>query len=111
VNQGKLVADGAVGELLAGSAALSTYSVEAEGDGIANALAALPGVETHSVETVDGRVRVRLTVRSAEDLRPRIHALASDQGWTLWELHRERASLEQMFRQLTVGTDATETAE
>ena len=28
-------------------------------------------------------------------------ALARDRGWTLWELHREKASLEELFRNLT----------
>ena len=71
------------------------------------ALAALPGVDRHESEPVNGRVRVRLAVRGdAEELRPRIFALARDHGWTLWELHRERASLEDVFRQLTSESPA-----
>jgi hypothetical protein len=46
---------------------------------------------------------MRVTIEAAGDheLRPEIFALARDRGWTLWELHRERASLEQLFRSLT----------
>ena len=36
-----------------------------------------------------------------EDLRPKIFSVARDNNWMLWELHRERASLEQVFRDLT----------
>ncbi|MGD8276664.1 MAG: ATP-binding cassette domain-containing protein [Gemmatimonadota bacterium] len=102
INRGRLAAEGTVGQLIAGDTGLSQYSVEAEGEGVSEALAALPGVDRHESEPVDGRVRVRLAARGdAEELRPRIFALARDRGWTLWELHRERASLEDVFRQLT----------
>ena len=30
-----------------------------------------------------------------------IFTMAQEKGWVLWELHRERASLEDIFRQLT----------
>jgi len=102
INRGRLAAEGTVGQLIAGDTGLSQYSVEAEGDGVSEALAALPGVDRHESEAVNGRVRVRIAARGdAEELRPRIFALARDRGWTLWELHRERASLEDVFRQLT----------
>jgi hypothetical protein len=42
----------------------------------------------------------------AEELRPRIFELVRDRGWTLWELYREKASLEELFRTLTA--DASE---
>lgn len=107
INRGQLVADGAVKDLLAGQSALSTYVVEAAGGGVADAIAALPGVERHSAETVDGRTRVRIAARGAESLGPRISELARERGWVLWELHRERASLEDLFRQLTAGAAAS----
>jgi hypothetical protein len=44
---------------------------------------------------------VRLDVSGDEELRPRIFRAASERGWVLWELHRERASLEQLFQELT----------
>ncbi len=108
VSHGKLAADGTVGDLLAGQAELASYTVEAQGDGVAQALAALPGVENHSTESVEGRTRVKLMARGPADLRPAISGLARDRNWTLWELHRERASLEQLFRQLTTSEGAAE---
>ena len=41
------------------------------------------------------------------ELRPEIFAMARDRGWTLWELHREKASLEQLFRSLTADDGST----
>ena len=101
LNEGRLAADGSVEELLASLAGAVRYVVEAVGSGVADALAGLPGVSGHSSEEVDGRVRVVLDSHGEEDLRPRIFELARDSSWTLWELHRERASLEQVFRNLT----------
>ena len=77
----------------------------------ADALAQLPGVSDHSSQQVDGRVRVVLDAHGEEDLRPRIFELARDRSWTLWELHRERASLEQVFRKLTAGVVADDAAD
>ncbi|MCI0433849.1 MAG: ABC transporter ATP-binding protein [Gemmatimonadetes bacterium] len=106
IARGRLVADGNVATLLAGGHDASTYIVEAAGAGIGAALTSLPGVDSHTEEAVDGRVRVRLSVRGGGELRPRIFAMARDNGWELWELHRERVSLEQVFHQLTADAPA-----
>lgn len=101
LSRGRLVAEGRVEELLAARTGRARYVVEAEGDGVADGLRALPGVTGCKVEAINGRARVVVESSGAEELRPRIFALARDRGWTLWELHRERASLEEVFRQLT----------
>jgi ABC-2 type transport system ATP-binding protein len=101
ISRGKLAAQGSVQELLATRTGRIRYWVEAEGDGIAEALSSLPEVVSHQADPVDGRVRVRLEVAGDQELRPRIFALARENSWILWELHRERASLEDVFRNLT----------
>ncbi|MBI4519766.1 MAG: ATP-binding cassette domain-containing protein [Gemmatimonadetes bacterium] len=101
IHRGRLVADGSVTELLDAKSGGACYVVEAAGEGVAAAVAALPGVTSHRSEPVDGRVRVHLTVSGREELRPHIYRLAGERGWTLWELFRERASLEQLFQELT----------
>jgi ABC-2 type transport system ATP-binding protein len=103
ISRGRLVADGSVAELLEASRGGGRYVVEAEGDGVVERLAALEGVTSHAAERVDGRVRVELVAGGGEDLRPQIFRLAAREGWTLWELHRSRASLEELFRELTDG--------
>jgi ABC-2 type transport system ATP-binding protein len=106
VNRGKLVADGSAASLLSARGDESAYVAEVAGQGAAEGLAALEGVRSHTVEPVEDRVRVRLIAGGAEDLRPKIFERARDRGWVLWELRRERASLEELFRQLTT-TEAT----
>ncbi len=116
INRGELVASGTVAELLSAGKGMSHYTVEAEGDGVAEALSRLPGVDSHSEERVEGRTRVRLTVARDDELRPEIFRMANERRWVLWELHRSQASLEQLFRELTsdkesvipVSTDAAE---
>ena len=103
ISRGKLTADGSVNELITGDRGLTQYVIEAEGDGIGSSLATLPGVARHAEEPVEQRVRVRLEAAGDVDLRPLVFSMARERGWTLWELHRERASLEEVFRHLTTG--------
>jgi len=101
IRKGRLVADGTVAGLVEGQMAGPSYVVEAEGGNVEETLAGLPGVTGHETVPVEDRIRVRLASSGGEDLRPVIFRTAAEQGWTLWELHRERASLEDLFRTLT----------
>ncbi|MCH7857557.1 MAG: ATP-binding cassette domain-containing protein [Gemmatimonadetes bacterium] len=105
INRGSLVASGTVAELLSAGKGRSQYTVEAEGDGVAEALSRLPGVDSHTVEQVEGRTRVKLEVSGSDELRPEISRMANERQWVLWELHRGQASLEQLFRELTTEAD------
>jgi ABC-2 type transport system ATP-binding protein len=101
LSRGRLAAEGSVQDVLASRTGGARYLVEAEGQGVAEALAGLAGVTAHRAEQLQGRTRVELDAGGEVELRPEIFAVARDRGWTLWELHRERASLEQVFRNLT----------
>jgi len=102
INQGRLAADGPVEELIERASSRVRLSVEAEGAEVLERLRRLPGVESaEKGEDGDGRTRVRLTASGAEDLRPEIFRLAARSGWTLYELHQEAGSLEDLFRQVT----------
>lgn len=102
INQGKIVADGGVDTLLQRAEGGVQITVEAAGAGVAQKLGALAGVSAaEPVSTPSGRTRVTLSIASDRDLRPEIFALATREGWTLYELHQEQGSLEALFRQLT----------
>ncbi len=109
ISRGAIAADGTVSELMDAGRDISRYTVEAAGDGVVEALRGLPGVADHTAEAVDGRVRVRLETRGAQELRPEIFNLATRHGWVLWELRRERATLEQVFRELTMDHPEVDT--
>src|SRR3989441_2876291 len=107
ISRGKIVADGPVDRLIAQAAGAIEIAVEAAGVGVAEALAQLPGVRRVSPAPVaiDGRVAVTLTADGSRDLRPEIFALAQSRGWTLYELHRQAGTLEDLFQQLTQPGD------
>jgi ABC-2 type transport system ATP-binding protein len=102
INRGRLAADGPADELVSRAGGNVHLFIEATGNGIAEALKALPGVTAAEVQAGDdGRVRVRLLAAATTDLRPEIFRLATGSGWTLYELHQEAGSLEDLFRDLT----------
>lgn len=109
INRGRLVADGAVDELVNEKHAGTKVSVELEAPGgearaALEALASVVAVEPEG----DGRHGASFTVRGEGDPRREIFELASARGWPLWELHLERASLEDVFRMLTVAAPTSE---
>ncbi len=105
ISRGRIVADGPVDRLIRQAEGAVEIAVEAAGDGVAAALAQLPGVRQVAPQdrTADGRVALTLTADGTQDLRPEIFALAKARGWTLYELHQAAGSLEALFQQLTQG--------
>ena len=105
ISRGRIVADGPVDRLIRQAEGAVEIAVEAAGDGVAAALAQLPGVRQVAPQdrTADGRVALTLTADRTRDLRPEIFALAKARGWTLYELHQAAGSLEDLFQQPTQG--------
>jgi ABC-2 type transport system ATP-binding protein len=70
---------------------------------VAETVGAIEGVERVNETHVEasGRKIVTLTAASQRDLRPVIFELAKSRGWTLYELHQESRSLEDVFQELT----------
>jgi len=102
INRGKLAADGPVEELLGRAAGSVRIVVEAAGAAVPERLGALAGVSgVSTLAQEDGRIRCLVNASAAHDVRPDIFRLASTEGWTLYELHQEAGSLEDLFRDLT----------
>jgi len=107
INRGRLVADGPVDQLVSRARGGAHLTVEAAGTGVAERLRQLPGVrDLEARHASEGRIRATLTVAAEADLRPQIFELAKSQGWTLYELHQEAGSLEDLFHELTAGEAA-----
>jgi ABC-2 type transport system ATP-binding protein len=102
INRGKIVADGPVEQLIASAKGLVQIAVEIQGSGVAKALEGLDGVKRVAPgETQDGRTALTVMADGSKDIRPAIFGLAREKNWTLYELHQETGSLEDLFRQLT----------
>lgn len=103
INRGRIAADGSVQDLIDRASQGTRVHVEARGSHVEARLggvAGVAGVERHS--SIDGRTRVTLTVKGDRDVRADVFELAKREGWTLLELHQERGTLEDLFRQLTM---------
>jgi ABC-2 type transport system ATP-binding protein len=106
INRGRIVADGPVEDLVSRAKDGGRISVEVSGTGIADRLAELPGVRGVEARPTEGnRIRATVTVAGTLDLRPQVFELAKASGWTLFELHQEAGSLEDLFRQLTTDQE------
>jgi ABC-2 type transport system ATP-binding protein len=109
ISGGKLVADGTPDELRAREKG-SRYRVVVESNGVPqdavkDRLGRITGVlRCEKVATEDGAHAFSIDGASNEDLRKSLFRAAVDNRWTLLELVRESASLEDVFRNLTITT-------
>lgn len=108
ISRGQIVADGDVDTLVEGHGG-AKISVEVDGpaEAVTQALESLSTVSRAAVVGQEaGRTRLRVEGSAGEDPRPEIAALSAERGWPLWELHLSQASLEDLFRSLTVQTSS-----
>ena len=106
INQGKIVADGTMESLkqTASGEALITLSLQnAEKEAVVRELGSVEGVAGVLAGDDDKDVlEVKVTCRSAEDLRGAIYDKVKQTDWVLLEFYQERQSLERIFQKLTV---------
>jgi ABC-2 type transport system ATP-binding protein len=102
---GKLVADGTPDELQArerGNRYSLVVEASAPAESVSGALGAITGVaRVERQPQSNGAFEFIVDARGAEDLRRPLFRAAVDNGWTLLELSRKSASLEDIFRKLT----------
>jgi ABC-2 type transport system ATP-binding protein len=112
IAKGKVVADGTPDDLRARERG-GRYRVVLEANGVApdairSRLAAISGVDRCSSQATDaGEHAFAIDASTSEDLRKSLFRAAVDNKWTLLELARESASLEDVFRHLTKGEEKT----
>jgi ABC-2 type transport system ATP-binding protein len=121
VSRGRVVADGPLDEIRAKSGRVRyVVSVqESSGDSpyrgkgplprqteVEQALGKLSGAKKVTELPTDERAHsYELAGEDGSDLRPEIFRLVADKGWVLLELHRDTQTLEDVFRQLTIGDE------
>jgi ABC-2 type transport system ATP-binding protein len=109
ISGGKLVADGTPDELRAREQG-NRYRLVVEGDSqaaetIKARLVSITGVRTcDKVSGEDGTLTFAIDGPSTHDLRKPLFRAAVDNKWSLLELTRQAASLEDVFRNLTTTT-------
>ncbi len=100
---GRIVAAGSPQELRdqLGAQAKVVAELRAPAGEVESSARKLPGVERVDVSSNDGWVRLTVEARPECDVREDIFRLSSSKGWTLRELRREGATLEDFFVQKT----------
>jgi len=107
INRGQIVADGTAEELMVRSRHGNRLVIGTRGEiePIEAALRQLPGAGLVRRLASSGAVR-RLTLdttRDGTEIAEEVFQMAVDRGWVLTELHVERASLEDIFKEMTEG--------
>lgn len=103
INEGRVIADGTVGELSRGAMGSNRVYVGARADAVAveAALRSLPAIsELRPLPAADG-CRFEARAPFSEDLVGAVERLARGGGWQLTELHEAPYSLEDTFIALT----------
>jgi ABC-2 type transport system ATP-binding protein len=102
IHRGRVVASGALSDLARQAGEQTILVARLEGPVNVDAVCALPGVTEVAPETGAGDATLlRIRTGDADELGPRLAALAAEHGWRLHELRPERQTLEDLFVQIT----------
>jgi len=107
INRGKIEAADTPENLVHAMRAAGGIRLEAKvgaDDGVAE-IGKLAGVKEVTVETEDSWSVFTLRTDAHSDPREELWRLATDRHWTVRELSRRRATLEDVFVEMTLGDD------
>jgi ABC-2 type transport system ATP-binding protein len=121
VSKGRIVADGPLDEIRAKSGKVRYVVSIQESAGkqayrgtgafprqteVEDALGSLKGIGKVTELPTDDRAHAYELASDADnDMRPELFRMAVDKGWVLLELHRDTQTLEDVFRNLTIGDE------
>ncbi|MBI4716347.1 MAG: ATP-binding cassette domain-containing protein [Planctomycetes bacterium] len=100
---GRIVASGSPQELRDRLRAQARVVTELRGprDEVERTVRGLPGVQKVQVDSVDGWHRLAVEAAPESDIREDIFRLTTSKGWSLREIRRDEATLEDFFVQVT----------
>jgi ABC-2 type transport system ATP-binding protein len=103
IASGRIVASGSPQELRDQLSAKARVVAEMRGpvEEVEKSARALTGVQRVEVSSSDGWVRLSIEPKPQHDVREDVFRLTTSKGWSLRELRREGASLEDFFVQVT----------
>ncbi len=109
IGHGRLLADDTVAGLRAKVDAGEELVLEVGTDPAAlrRLLEPLPDVASVDVKGRDGWAQAVVKARNGTDLRPAVASAVAGSGWTLREMRSRHATLEEVFRKITIDTGTT----
>ena len=105
LHEGRLLASGALGELMAKANATVIAEVCAPLTDVKKWATKLELGQSECAAQQDGYVRCQFADTKSADAREKIFASANERGWSLRELSRQAPSLEDLFVSLTRGKE------
>lgn len=106
INRGKIVADGSINELETSAKRGDRIFLEikAPDEQPMDKLRSIPGVDEIALMPSTGQNKMfRLDLQAGSDPRETIFRTAVSNGWVIFEMRRERTTLEDVFRSLTLN--------
>jgi ABC-2 type transport system ATP-binding protein len=105
INQGAIVASGTAEELTANMKTENRYILRVKADKAAleAKVKSLPGVSRVSINPSGDWLDAVIVAHDNQDIGEQLYKCVFENGWSLAELKREAASLEDVFTQLTRG--------
>ena len=112
IAEGRIVSDGTPAELEARSTLHNAVSITVRAsvaDGMRDALANISDVRSvEVVEGIDERIRFQVFPKGEAMLIEEVGRMVRERGWEIEELRAERGQLDEVFRRVTLGEDATD---
>jgi len=112
IAEGRIVFDGTPAELEARSTLHNAVSITVRAsvaDGMRDALANISDVRSvEVVEGIDERIRFQVFPKGEAMLIEEVGRMVRERGWEIEELRAERGQLDEVFRRVTLGEDATD---
>lgn len=104
---GKIRASGSPQELRdqIGAGAKIVAEMRGPQDDVEKTVRALDGIQKVDVTMIDGWARLTIQPKANTDIREDIYKLSTSKGWSLREIHREGATLEDYFIKVTAGLE------
>ncbi|MDA3852090.1 MAG: ATP-binding cassette domain-containing protein [Spirochaetaceae bacterium] len=109
INQGSVVADGSMEELSAGAKQVGNLQLTLKGASEKDAVDSLSSLApVESVECSSRGSELDLKLFGAGDLRETVYQSIKKSPWTLLDFRQEQQSLEDIFKELTLGGKSDE---
>ncbi len=106
INKGRIVADNGITEFLSDreESSLDLQLAGADQQDALSLLKNIPGVL--SIESEENREGLKIRLQSSWDIRTAVYNAIRVTDWVILELHQETLSLEDIFKQLTLGGES-----
>ena len=112
IQKGRVVATDTIEGLLSRTNNRTQYELKLVGnlEPLQQALGQFPGVQAVDIQSEGDNHKVTVTTGGETDVGPELTALVVQAGLKLYEMNRRRATLEDVFLQLTTQEEGTEAA-